>query len=104
MEATYLLDDALLGRDRVTILELVLREVDVWEWALVLDLVYGLLDLRLSPAHHAAAARRKVVRGDGRDSRDERMVEGGEDVLCGAIDASTRRSSKTTSAADICAY
>ena len=65
-----------------------LREVDVWKWALDLDLVYGFLYLRLSPAHHAAAARRGVVRGDGRDSRDERMVEGGEDILCGAIDAS----------------
>ncbi len=31
------------------------------------------------------------------------MVEGDEDVLCGAIDASTRRSLKATSAADICA-
>lgn len=65
MQDTYLLDDALLGRDRVAILKLVLGEVDLREWALVLDLVNGLLYLSLCPAHRSAAARRTVVGGDG---------------------------------------
>ena len=85
MQTTYLLDDPLLRGDGVAILKLMLGEVDVGKWALVLDLVYGLLDLRLGPTHHAAAARRSVVWGDRRDSGDEGMVEGGEDVLCSAI-------------------
>ena len=48
-----------------------LGEVDLGEGTLVLDLVNGFLDLRLRPAHRAAAALRSVVTavvGDGRDS------------------------------------
>ena len=54
--ATNLLHDTLLRADREAILQLVLREIDLWDGLLVLDLLDRLFDLSLCRRHECAVS------------------------------------------------